>query len=351
MTIEHTVFYRYDPLDRLAACSPAAGDSTQRFYQKNRLTTEIQGQIQRAFFQTEDQLFAQHQGPDGCILLASDQQRSVLDAINGTQRQSASYTPYGARHPQANPLGLLGFTGERADPVTGHYLLGNGYRAFNPTLMRFNSPDSLSPFGEGGLNAFAYCGGDPVNRIDSTGHIWQIFKPALRSLGLIKKSSPSPSRRPSSSSGSDLRAALRDISEAEPVQPDSGSITRFDVERSARSAVARNMKLVIRAQRQTDSLFTRAVMATPPDQLTAQLEKIPNAHLRSKISETINSTQYRHLEKKLQGPELNTKVFDNFLDDYTLREAYFNHQWDTAPYASTKPLLNIITAISRIRED
>ncbi|WP_434706426.1 RHS repeat-associated core domain-containing protein [Pseudomonas sp. Z1-12] len=48
--------------------------------------------------------------------------------------------------------------------MTGHYLLGNGYRAFNPGLMRFNSPDSLSPFGEGGLNAYAYSVGDPVNR-------------------------------------------------------------------------------------------------------------------------------------------------------------------------------------------
>ncbi|EGH35731.1 hypothetical protein PSYJA_44541, partial [Pseudomonas syringae pv. japonica str. M301072] len=38
--------------------------------------------------------------------------------------------------------------------MTGHYLLGNGYRAFNPVLMRFNSPDSLSPFGEGGVNAY-----------------------------------------------------------------------------------------------------------------------------------------------------------------------------------------------------
>uniref|UniRef100_UPI00214AE743 RHS repeat-associated core domain-containing protein n=1 Tax=Pseudomonas sp. UMAB-08 TaxID=1365375 RepID=UPI00214AE743 len=60
--------------------------------------------------------------------------------------------------------------GEPPDPVTGHYLLGNGYRAFNPALMRFNSPDSVSPFGEGGLNGYAYCGGDPVNRADPTGH-------------------------------------------------------------------------------------------------------------------------------------------------------------------------------------
>ncbi|MCO8161603.1 RHS repeat-associated core domain-containing protein [Pseudomonas sp. 21LCFQ010] len=67
--------------------------------------------------------------------------------------------------------GHPGFNGELCDPLTGHYLLGNGYRAYNPVLMRFNSPDSLSPFGEGGLNAYAYCQADPVNRIDPNGHL------------------------------------------------------------------------------------------------------------------------------------------------------------------------------------
>ena len=35
--------------------------------------------------------------------------------------------------------------------------------------MRFNSPDQLSPFDAGGLNAYAYCSGDPVNRSDPSG--------------------------------------------------------------------------------------------------------------------------------------------------------------------------------------
>lgn len=80
------------------------------------------------------------------------------------------YSPYGHRAPENGLLSLLGFNGERPDPVTGHYLLGNGYRAFNPVLMRFNSPDSWSPFGKGGLNAYAYCLGDPMNQTDPTGH-------------------------------------------------------------------------------------------------------------------------------------------------------------------------------------
>jgi hypothetical protein len=37
--------------------------------------------------------------------------------------------------------------------------------------MRFLSADVLSPFGRGGLNAYIYCLGDPVNRVDPSGHI------------------------------------------------------------------------------------------------------------------------------------------------------------------------------------
>ncbi|MCK1793988.1 RHS repeat-associated core domain-containing protein [Pseudomonas violetae] len=50
-------------------------------------------------------------------------------------------------------------------------MLGNGYRAYNPVLMRFNSPDSLSPLGEGGLNSYAYCQGNPANNTDSSGQV------------------------------------------------------------------------------------------------------------------------------------------------------------------------------------
>ncbi len=45
--------------------------------------------------------------------------------------------------------------------------------------MRFNSPDSLSPFGRGGLNAYAYCQGDPINRSDPGGHISSFRVPGL----------------------------------------------------------------------------------------------------------------------------------------------------------------------------
>ncbi len=165
--------YHYDPLDRLASRTLLARAVMQQFYNATQLATELQGGEQRSFLRTGDQLLAQ-QSQTGKVLsnalIVTDQQRSVLNAVTPAARHSIAYSAYGHRPIPAVLPGLPGFNGEQPDPLTGHYLLGNGYRAYNPVLMRFNRPDSLSPFGEGGLNPYAYCVGDPVNRRDPTGH-------------------------------------------------------------------------------------------------------------------------------------------------------------------------------------
>ena len=175
--------YHYDPLDRQNGCTALQQPAIQRFHCKSRLATEIQGSARWSIFQQDDQLLAQHSHLDAKVtatLLTTDQQRSVLNALEATQPNPLAYTPYGHRPAKNSLLSLLGFNGERPDPVTGHYHLGNGYRQFNPVLMRFNSPDSWSPFGEGGLNAYVYCADDPVNQEDRDGHapkwITQFFK-------------------------------------------------------------------------------------------------------------------------------------------------------------------------------
>ncbi|WP_448109593.1 RHS repeat-associated core domain-containing protein [Pseudomonas azerbaijanoccidentalis] len=114
------------------------------------------------------------------ILLATDHQHSVLSALVATRPHSIAYTPYGHRPAENGLLSLLGFNGELPDPMTGHYHLGKGYRQFNPVLMRFNSPDSWSPFGKGGFNAYTYCEGDPINRVDPNGHAF--IKPLLKQM-------------------------------------------------------------------------------------------------------------------------------------------------------------------------
>ncbi|WP_256365330.1 RHS repeat-associated core domain-containing protein [Pseudomonas sp. PDM25] len=65
---------------------------------------------------------------------------------------------------------VLGFNGESIDPVMAGYHLGNGYRTYIPSLRRFTSPDGMSPFQAGGINSYGYCEGDPINKIDPSGH-------------------------------------------------------------------------------------------------------------------------------------------------------------------------------------
>lgn len=166
--------YHYDALDRLANRAPVDQPPSQCFYNRNRLATEIQGHVQRSMFERGRSILAQTRRIDDeveTLLSATDLPGSVLQTVGVEESQSSAYMPYGHQCATDGLVSVLAFNGERPDPVTGHYLLGNGYRAFNPVLMRFNSPDSFSPFGKGGLNPYAYCVGDPVNKGDSNGHM------------------------------------------------------------------------------------------------------------------------------------------------------------------------------------
>ncbi len=112
-----------------------------------------------------------------------------------------AYSPYGAMNAALAPG--LAFCGQYRDPLTGNYPLGTGHRFYSPTLMRFLSPDSLSPFGRGGINVYAYCGGEPVNRHDPTGRFFETAALTLRGLGMASNAltlgynflGPSPTNR------------------------------------------------------------------------------------------------------------------------------------------------------------
>lgn len=99
-------------------------------------------------------------------LVRSDRNGTVL----ATGNHAMVYASYGFR--ESSPgSSVLGFNGQMLDPGSGCYLLGNGRRMYNPALMRFTAVDTLSPFGKGGVNAYAYCLSDPVNNIDPSGNI------------------------------------------------------------------------------------------------------------------------------------------------------------------------------------
>lgn len=164
--------FHYDALDTLTGRSTSSGKE-HRFYRNDELANEIQGGVSRTFLRAEGTVLAEQQvgGEQTPLLLAGDEKNSVLAEVSQDAVKAIAYSAYGHRTADAAVSSPFGYNGERRETQTGWYLLGNGYRVFNPLLMRFHSPDSSSPFGEGGLNAYMYCVGDPINHVDPTGHI------------------------------------------------------------------------------------------------------------------------------------------------------------------------------------
>jgi RHS repeat-associated protein len=181
--------YGYDAMDNLVQLSSPDAMPTQRYYRDGRLMNDVCGSDATTCSRQDGLLLARHDSGQnaGVRLSGTDQQQSVLSEITGDEHSKIAYSPYGYYQVQEEPFNPTGFNGEQFDSLTGLYLLGNGYRAYSPALMRFHSPDSMSPFGSGGLNPYAYCLGDPINRVDPTGHFsWQsVLGIALSVVGVV----------------------------------------------------------------------------------------------------------------------------------------------------------------------
>jgi len=78
---------------------------------------------------------------------------------NGGASTAARYNPFRYR-------------GYYYDSETGFYYLNSRY--YDPETGRFINADSYISTGQGlaGNNMFAYCGNDPINRLDSNGELW-----------------------------------------------------------------------------------------------------------------------------------------------------------------------------------
>ncbi|MCX2685507.1 hypothetical protein OO306_08135 [Pseudomonas sp. DCB_AW] len=142
------------------------------FYQSGKLSSVQQGgQIFRSI-QTPDIPLAQRNTDTllGTGLLAVENGGSVLRLHAPPKTEVHAFTAYGYDPTLPSSSTVLGFNAERLDTGSESYVLGNGYRVFSPILMRFLSPDSLSPFDDGGINAYTYCAGDPINHLDPSGH-------------------------------------------------------------------------------------------------------------------------------------------------------------------------------------
>lgn len=174
-------------------------------------------------------------------MLAGDGNNSVLFEASSGSVNDFAFTPYGHRSEEHPGSTRLGFNGQLKEAQTGCYLLGNGYRAFSPLLMRFHSPDSWSPFGEGGLNPYSYTMGDPVNHIDPTGHVrWGallavlmptsgVSKPTSGSRGVSFPAAASSTVGHTASAADPLAGFT--ITSGEPIQRGAGLSSLVDVSR------------------------------------------------------------------------------------------------------------------------
>ncbi|MDZ5739196.1 RHS repeat-associated core domain-containing protein [Pseudomonas asiatica] len=152
------------------------------FYQGDKLITLKHDDRHRAVFRTPDLPLAEQRvaGGEAYGLFATDAKASVLSVQETDKGEYHAYSAYGHDPKLPSSLTLLGFNGEAFALVSGGYALGNGYRSFNPAMMRFISPDRLSPFGKGGINAYCYCSCDPVNNVDPSGQMKRMLHPSAQ---------------------------------------------------------------------------------------------------------------------------------------------------------------------------
>ncbi|MGN8344111.1 RHS repeat domain-containing protein [Pseudomonas sp. SMV71] len=163
--------YRYDSHDHLLTSKQGNEGEVLRFYQDEQLSSVDQdGQQTHFLYHTDGPLGQQAADDSQTLLLLTDPNQSVIGESRQRDLRTAVYNAYGERHSDDPLRSLLAFNGEIREQANGWYMLGQGYRAYNPNLMRFHSPDSLSPFGSGGVNPYTYCLGNPIALRDPTGH-------------------------------------------------------------------------------------------------------------------------------------------------------------------------------------
>jgi RHS repeat-associated protein len=150
------------------------------------------GAVTERIFIADTTLLAQKSSADTkALLIQLDSAGSIIGAM--APHISQLFTPYGASAP-GSLVTILAFCGQPLDRASNTYPLGNGRRSFSPSIMRFTTSDSMSPFGRGGPNAYAYCQGDPVNRHDPNGQWWVLHRIVRFSARLLHRGLNTASR-------------------------------------------------------------------------------------------------------------------------------------------------------------
>lgn len=142
------------------------------FYMHTHLHSVLTSAASATFFRDSSVVLAEllcEANQTATTLVGSDMARSPITRSTESTSLPQAYTSYGYEQPPEPTLKLTGFTGQPRSVSAHLYLMGSGRRAYNTALMRFCSPDDLSPFAKGGINAYAYCKNDPTNYSDQSG--------------------------------------------------------------------------------------------------------------------------------------------------------------------------------------
>ena len=135
------------------------------------------------------------EGEFDCYFFEKNLQGDIVAIYNeaGTKIGTYTYDAWGNCTITSNTTGYnfilynnpFRYRGYYYDSETGYYYLQSRY--YNPTWGRFINADRYVSTGQGmlGYNMFAYCGNNPVNRIDSTGDLWWIIAAVVLCGGIM----------------------------------------------------------------------------------------------------------------------------------------------------------------------
>ncbi|MBD1552254.1 RHS repeat-associated core domain-containing protein [Pseudomonas typographi] len=162
--------YHYDPHGTLCAVEHN-GQRQERFYEGYAIDHTRSGATVQRYLRTAGTPVALIDGAGQAKALLADSTGSVTGEWEQNLLSRAVYSAYGSQHTAEGQASHgLGFNGELREAAQDAYLLGRGYRLYDPGLMCYNAPDSESPFGAGGLNPYRYAQGNPIMLHDPSGH-------------------------------------------------------------------------------------------------------------------------------------------------------------------------------------
>ncbi|OZG75211.1 hypothetical protein BTA51_02165 [Hahella sp. CCB-MM4] len=116
----------------------------------------------------DSQIYYIHTDHLGTPQVMTDQNQNVVWDID--------QTPFGETvNESGSVVQPMRFPGQYSDPETGYSY--NYYRDYDPSLGRYVQSDPIGL--RGGLNTYAYVGGNPISRIDPTGEVLLCLVPGI----------------------------------------------------------------------------------------------------------------------------------------------------------------------------